>query len=202
MDLEIDKKEAKRIYMKKYRELNREKVRELNKKSYYKYKDKISDNKKSYNKKYYLENKDKIDDKNKAYYQSNKQRYYDNTTNLVRKKKSESSLFRIIVNTRCLISRSIKNRGYLKNSKSEEILDCSFVEFLSYIESKFESWMNWDNYGLYNGESNYGWDLDHIIPISSCNSEEDVIKLNHFSNLQPLCSYTNRVIKRNNYQQK
>jgi hypothetical protein len=55
--------------------------------------------------------------------------------------------------------------------------------------------MNWDNYGLYNGESNYGWDIDHIIPSSSAITEEELIKLNHFTNLQPLCSYINRKIK-------
>ena len=39
-------------------------------------------------------------------------------------------------------------------------------------------------------------DIDHIIPISTAKTEEEIIKLNHYSNLQPLCSYTNRVIKR------
>ena len=36
------------------------------------------------------------------------------------------------------------------------------------------------------------------IPLSSVITEEDVISLNHFSNLQPLCGYTNRCVKRNN----
>jgi hypothetical protein len=57
--------------------------------------------------------------------------------------------------------------------------------------------MSWENYGLYNGELNYGWDIDHIIPTSLANSEENVIQLNHYSNLQPLCSKVNRDIKRN-----
>lgn len=39
--------------------------------------------------------------------------------------------------------------------------------------------MTWENRGLYNGELNYGWDIDHIIPLSSVNSEEEIIKLNH-----------------------
>lgn len=64
------------------------------------------------------------------------------------------------------------------------------------MESKFEPWMNWNNYGLYNGELNYGWDIDHIVPISSANTEEEIIKLNHYTNLQPLCSKTNRYIKK------
>lgn len=59
--------------------------------------------------------------------------------------------------------------------------------------------MNWENRGLYNGDFDYGWDIDHIIPLSSANNEEDVIKLNHYKNLQPLCSKTNRDIKKDNY---
>jgi len=45
---------------------------------------------------------------------------------------------------------------------------------------------------------NETWDLDHKIPISSAKTEEDVLKLNHYTNFQPLCSYTNRYIKINN----
>jgi hypothetical protein len=49
---------------------------------------------------------------------------------------------------------------------------------------------------MYNKELNYGWDIDHIIPVSSATSEEEVIKLNHYTNLQPLCSKINRNIKK------
>jgi len=59
--------------------------------------------------------------------------------------------------------------------------------------------MNWDNRGLYNGKENYGWDIDHIIPLSSAKTIEDLIKLNHYTNLQPLCSFKNRCIKRDNF---
>ena len=58
--------------------------------------------------------------------------------------------------------------------------------------------MTWENHGIYNGEINYGWDIDHIIPISFAKSEEDMLKLNHYTNLQPLCSKNNRDIKKNN----
>jgi len=56
--------------------------------------------------------------------------------------------------------------------------------------------MSWDNYGLYDGSENYGWDLDHIIPISSAITEEQVLKLSLYENIQPLCSFQNRVLKR------
>ena len=46
------------------------------------------------------------------------------------------------------------------------------------------------------GELNHGWDIDHIIPVSTAKTEEDIIKLNHYTNLQPLCSYINRYVKK------
>jgi hypothetical protein len=56
--------------------------------------------------------------------------------------------------------------------------------------------MTWENRGLFNGTENYGWDLDHIIPISSATTEEQVIELNHYTNFQPLCSHINRNVKK------
>jgi hypothetical protein len=56
--------------------------------------------------------------------------------------------------------------------------------------------MSWENYGKYNGEFNYGWDIDHIIPSSTAKTENDIYHLSHYSNLQPLCSKTNRDIKK------
>lgn len=89
-------------------------------------------------------------------------------------------------------------KKFLKSKKlsTSEILGCSFEYFKSYIESRFEPWMTWDNRGLFNGERNYGWDIDHIIPLSSAKNEDDIIKLNNYTNLQPLCSYLNRYVKR------
>lgn len=98
---------------------------------------------------------------------------------------------------RSRISNSIKNSLRNKNGKrSSDILGCSFKEFKIHLESKFEPWMTWDNRGLYNGYFNYGWDIDHIIPSSSAKSEDELIKLNHFTNFQPLCSKVNREIKK------
>jgi len=42
------------------------------------------------------------------------------------------------------------------------------------------------------------WDIDHIIPTSTAKTEEDIIRLNHHTNLQPLCSYMNIIVKKDN----
>jgi hypothetical protein len=98
-----------------------------------------------------------------------------------------------------MIYKSLKNNGFIKKMKSCDFLGCSYEEFKLHLESQFQPWMSWDNYGLYNGELNYGWDIDHIVPLASAKTEEELLKLNHYTNLQPLCSYTNRYIKRDNF---
>lgn len=97
------------------------------------------------------------------------------------------------------LGRILRSNGCVKSLKTEEILGCTFEYFKLYLESKFEDWMTWENRGKYNGELNYGWDIDHIIPLDSAETEEDILKLNHYTNLQPLCGYTNRNIKKDKY---
>ena len=105
-------------------------------------------------------------------------------------------LFRCKKSIMNLIRTSFKRKGLKKSNKTNQILGCTYEEFKVYLESKFLDWMNWDNHGKYNGEMNYGWDIDHIIPISTAKTEDDVIILNHYTNLQLLCSKINRDIKR------
>lgn len=97
---------------------------------------------------------------------------------------------------------SIKNTNTQKSSKSEDILGCSFEEFKSHLESQFESWMTWDNHGNPKDgifEPNKTWDIDHIIPLSSATTTDDIIKLNHYTNLRPLCTYNNRWVKKDKH---
>ena len=183
-------------YKKLYKLKNQEKVSEYNKT----YKENNIDKIKDYEKNRFIKNKDKISLYNKQYKIDNKERdrIKNNTTKRLYKQKRIASdpLYKLNINTRSLIAISIKRKGYSKNAKSISILGCSIEDFKNHLESKFESWMNWDNYGKYNGTLNFGWDIDHIIPISSAMNEEEIIKLNHYTNLQPLCSYTNRYIKK------
>ena len=51
--------------------------------------------------------------------------------------------------------------------------------------------MNWDNYGSYKINEQRTWNIDHIIPLSSAKNEDELIKLNHYTNMRPLCSKEN-----------
>lgn len=114
-----------------------------------------------------------------------------------KERRINDKVFALQERIRARISTAFKRNNFRKSAETERILGCSFSEAKKYLESKFEPWMNWENAGLYNGEINYGWDIDHIIPISYAKTEEDVILLNHYTNLQPLCSYINRSVKQN-----
>ena len=192
---------------------NKEEKDILSKEYYLKNKETIKEKRKEY----YLDNKNIILENSKLKYSNtilsneeietrrlvNRNRYYNNREDIHKKRKEIHTerlktdiIYRLSINIRTSIRESIKSNGYRKCNKTEEILGISIIDFKKYLESKFEDWMNWDNRGLYNGEFSYGWDIDHIIPSSSAKTEEEVIRLNHYTNLQPLCSKINRDIKR------
>jgi hypothetical protein len=153
-----------------------------------------------YDSKYYKINKNKILKRNKKYYKKNIESIKKSKNEWKRNRRLNNSMYHLIDNIRSLIGISFRKNGYKKNGKTEQILGCSFEEFKTHIEAQFESWMNWNNRGNWNGYPkviNHSWDIDHITPISTAKSIEDVIKLNHYTNFKPLCSYTNRNIKKN-----
>jgi len=161
-----------------------------------------------YKRKYHIDNKeiekqkykDDIENQRKRSrdkYYKNKEKYIKYGSEYKSKKYKTDTMFRFKKKISTSILNIFKNKGFKKNgAKTTEILGCSIYEFKLYLESKFETWMTWENKGKYNGEFNYGWDIDHIIPLSTAKIEEDIIKLNHYTNLQPLCSKVNRDIKR------
>jgi hypothetical protein len=133
---------------------------------------------------------------NKQYFKEYRLLNKDRINAYEKKKRLTDPLYKLRTSIRVNIGKGFKRNGYTKKSKTFEILGCSYEDLKYYLESKFESWMTWENKGLYNGELNYGWDIDHIIPVTSATTEAELIALNHYTNLQPLCSYINRNVKR------
>lgn len=123
--------------------------------------------------------------------------FREKTNKWRREKRNNDVLYKLKSNISCRLSKALKqikeNKGLVKTI---DTLGCDLTYLKNYIESRFEPWMTWDNYGRYNGDFNYGWDLDHIIPVSIGVTKEEIIELNHYTNLQPLCSKINRDIKK------
>jgi len=149
-----------------------------------------------YNKSYGEKNKDLNKIRRKKYTEENRDKIREYNNQYTKERMLNDPIFKLKKTIRSRIKEVFDSKQYTKKSKTHEILGCSYDELMVYLESKFEPWMTWENKGLYNGELNYGWDIDHIIPLSSAKTEEDIIKLNHYTNLQPLCSKINRDIKK------
>jgi len=90
----------------------------------------------------------------------------------------------------CLRSRLNKAlKGNIKSIRTIELLGCSVEEFKQHLESQFESWMTWDNYG--NGKNK--WNIDHIIPLDAFDltNERQLMKACNHKNMRPLLAKIN-----------
>lgn len=171
-----------KLKIKKTMDLNNQKYRDENKETI-----------KIRNKVYRTKNKEAIKDKSKIYRENNR----ENRNKKEKERRANDSLFRLRANISNLIRKTFKQKNCKKTNKTIDILGCSILEFKTYIQSKFEPWMNFENHGQYNTIKKT-WQFDHIIPISSAKTEEDILKLNHYTNFQPLESMEN-LLKSNKY---
>lgn len=154
--------------------------------------------------KYYSDNREKILDKMKDQYKLLKEnelllsekrkrdkinmriwreRNKEVLSNRIKERKKNDPLYKLSDSIRTLIWNSITKIGYVKNSRTNEILGCLYEEFKLHIESLFIDEMSWENYGE--------WHFDHKVPISWAKTEEEVYKLNHYTNFQPLWARDN-----------
>jgi hypothetical protein len=178
------------------RKANPEKYKKIDKAKYEKRKPKIL----AHNKVYYIDNKEAISDRKKAHYEINKdailetnKEYRKNNKESINankreyesKRRKNDPLFRLMRFQRDSLTRIAKVIKGEKKSTSAEYLGCSIIEFQNHIESKWQKGMSWSNNTI------HGWHIDHIIPLSSAKTEEDIIKLCHYTNLQPLWAEEN-----------
>jgi hypothetical protein len=137
-------------------------------------------------KQYYNINKQYKRDYHKNYYHSNsdKRKEYNKSKPPI-KYSTLSDQEKFIKTVRVLIYTSFKrscNGNFVKNQKTEHILGCGLKDFIQHLQSLFTEGMTLENHGKGPGY----WNIDHIIPLSSAKNEEEIIKLNHYTNLQPL----------------
>jgi uncharacterized protein YvpB len=150
---------------------------------------------KNYQKEYYQNNNDYVLNRIKNYREKNfdkinesekKRRKIRKTyLNEYNKKRREVDvLFRLITNLRSRTYKFLKN----KSKPTKDIIGINLDELKKYLESKFYGDICWENYGL--------WHIDHIVPLSTAKNEDELIKLCHYTNLQPLYAKEN-IIKSN-----
>jgi len=214
-------KEKKKQYDKQYRLDNKERIseqqkqwrldnKEYNKQWYQDNKERISEKKKQYRldnkervleyakqyrldnkekrKQYYLDNKERILEQkkeyNKQWYQDNKEKKNAYSKQYQKEQYNSDPLFKFKNNCRNRTFEAFKSKSWRKNGSTEKLLGCDYETAMNHIESQFEPWMNWDNHGE--------WEIDHIIPLASANTKEEMIPLFNYKNLQPLLAEDNR----------
>jgi len=173
---------------KKYREKNKEKIknsekeyRKNNKKKTKQYYNKNKEKLKAYSKEWYENNRDHI----KQYKEKNKQKR--NKENFIRMRKD--ALFKLRCNIGSNIRNCLKNKGYGKKTRTYNIIKC-----------EYDILMQWLNGIASNGHTFGIGDLhiDHVVPISLAETEEEILLLNHYSNFQLLTADEN-LAKSNRY---
>jgi len=151
-------------------------------------------------KKHYHENKEKHLEKNRKrsleYYKSNRERrleyrknYLKNNRNkhneYVKNKKLNDPIYHLSFIVRNRIRTFLKLKNITKKNKTFEIVGCTPQFLKEHLEKQFVDNMCWENYGV------YGWHIDHIIPLSSAKTEDEIYKLCYYTNLQPLWAEDN-----------
>jgi hypothetical protein len=89
-------------------------------------------------------------------------------------------IYKLSKNIRRLIQRGFENKQLIRSSKTKEILGVeNWKQLYDHLIITF-----YNNYGEVYEHGKYVVHIDHKIPVSFAKSENDLIKLNHYSNLQ------------------
>lgn len=172
-------------YTKRWRKNNKEKVKLQKQKYLKKYSQKNLDR----GRKYRENNQEKNLARIKNWRENNKEysiNYYQENKSKITKQQSERKKIDILFKLSSL-HRSKLNKilGSNKNTTTFEIIGCTPQQLKEHLETQFKCGMSWDNHGL------FGWHIDHIIPLSSAKTEEELYQLCHYTNLQPLWAKDN-----------
>jgi hypothetical protein len=124
-------------------------------------------------------NRDKYRDKQRHWVEQNPEQHHKNQYEYKKNRLKTDLLYKLKQRVRCRLGRIKFNRS----KRTVEWLGCSIADLKSHLESKFQLGMSWSNYGM--------WHIDHIIPLASAADENDVLRLCHYTNLQPLWAEDN-----------
>lgn len=145
---------------------------------------------KSYEMSYRINNPDMMKEKLKTYYKDNlekRKKYRENYKLRKQEQRKErrevDPIFNLTNRMRSRIWKYLNILNITKTNKTFEIVGCT-PEFLKeHLESQFKIGMSWENRSE--------WHIDHIIPLSSAKTEEELYSLCHYTNLQPLWAEDN-----------
>lgn len=172
-----EKNREKRLqYQKDYKKSDEERFREQQKRWKSQNKEKVSRQRRIYEE----ENKEVLSEYRKRYFLKNREKILSYNCQYLKGREKTDHLFAFKKRVRGLIRSSFGRKGLKKNKNTTDILGCSFEELQKHLYKTF-----FENYGYqYDGKEPVH--IDHIIPLATAKTEQDVIRLCHFTNLQLL----------------
>lgn len=124
-------------------------------------------------------NREKYNLKQIKWIQENTEQHLKNQREYKQRRSKTDLLYRLKRRVRARFGRiKFKNSG-----RTTDWLGCSIADLKIHLESQFTQGMTWDNYG--------DWHIDHIVPLASAIDEQGILKLCHYTNLQPLWAKDN-----------
>jgi hypothetical protein len=102
-----------------------------------------------------------------------------------RTKRESDHLYRLREIMRSRLYAATKMKGWGKCGRASENLGCSFEVLMSHLAKQFKPGMTWENHGE--------WEIDHITPLALATTKDELMRLCHHSNLQPLWKSENRI---------
>lgn len=119
------------------------------------------------------------------YYQNNKQKRNEYQKERHHLRMKSDPMYVLKRRYRSRTRKLFREKNIMKVTSSMKHLGCTADEFKNYFESLFTEGMTWEMF--YAGKIH----IDHITPISTAKTEEDLKKLSHYTNLQPLWAIDN-----------
>jgi hypothetical protein len=134
-----------------------------------------------YGKDYYSKHSTEHLSRCKTWHSTNRAKSNQINNEWEKKKRKEDKFWAAKKALRVRILQGLDGRNKSKNTLKIVGLN-EWSELKTHFEKQWLEGMSWDNYGFGEGK----WVIDHKMPIASAQTKEEVEKLNHHSNLQPM----------------
>ena len=168
---------------KAWREANKDYLKEQNQKWYLENKDRVAEYREANKehiaevaKEYREKNKDRLKEMRTEYYAKNPHYHRDYD----KQRKAKDPLYKFKKQIRNAIRFSFTRRRFDKSGHTAEIVGCDIDTLVEYLLETYRQ-----NYGVeWNGRDIVH--IDHIIPLATAKTEDEILELCHYTNLQLL----------------
>lgn len=167
-------------YMKLYNEQHKEKIKEQNRINHKIWYEKHKEEKLQKNKQWIENNKEKRKEYLKKWEEENHDRILKRKLERRKQRRKEDCIYKLKEQARDTIKKSFRGILKGKRGRTKELLGCDLDFFIQHLLKTYKN-----NYGI-------DWDgkekvhIDHIVPLATAKTKDDVIRLCNFNNLQLL----------------